>query len=82
MYSIPLITNFFNQFSKAKYSLELDLQARYQQEWDIEEDIMNTTSVTKQGSFEFSVILFGLMNALTTFYMMMNHSFKGILISL
>lgn len=66
-YVIPLIANLFDQLGKAKYFTKLDLRWEYYQVWIAEGDEPKTTCVTRYGSFEFLVILFGFTNAPATF---------------
>ena len=71
-YPVPLIQDLFEKLSKAVYFTKLDLRSGYWQERIDEGDEPKTTCVTWYGFYEFLVILFGLINALATFYNLMN----------
>lgn len=60
-YTIPLVVDLFDGLSKAKYFTKIDLRSRH---WQVR---IKTICVTRYGSYEFSVVPFGLTNALATF---------------
>ena len=74
-YPILLITDLFNQLSRVRYFTKLDLRSGYYQVRIAEGDESKTTCVTRYGSYEFLVMPFGLINAPTTFCMLMNKIF-------
>ncbi|XP_059598999.1 transposon Ty3-I Gag-Pol polyprotein [Vitis vinifera] len=71
-YPIPLAVELFDRLSKASYFTKLDLRSGYWQVRIAVGDEGKTTCVTRYGSYEFLVMLFGLKNAPATFYNLMN----------
>ncbi|KAH9706417.1 Endonuclease [Citrus sinensis] len=71
-YLIPLIADLFDQLGSARYFTKLDLRSEYYQVRIAKGDEPKTTCVTRYGSFEFLVMLFGLINAPATFCTLMN----------
>ena len=71
-YPIPLAAELFDRLSKAEYFTKLNLRSGYWQVRVAEGDEAKTTCVTRYGSFEFLVMLFGLTNAPATFCNLMN----------
>ena len=59
----------------AKFFSKIDLRSRYHQMKIRTEDIPKTTFVTRYGQYEFTVVCFGLINALAYFMNMMNKVF-------
>ena len=71
-YPIPLVADCFDQLSKATVFTKLDLRSGYWQVRIAEGDESKTTCVTRYGTYEFVVMLFGLTNAPATFCTLMN----------
>ncbi|KAL0413713.1 UNVERIFIED_CONTAM: RNA-directed DNA polymerase [Sesamum radiatum] len=59
---IPLVADYFDCLSRAKYFTKKDLRSSYWQVRIKEGDEAKTTVVTRYGPFKFLVILFGLTN--------------------
>ncbi|XP_016647203.1 PREDICTED: RNA-directed DNA polymerase homolog [Prunus mume] len=71
-YHVPNTADLFDRLSKATYFTTLDLHSGYWQVRIVEGDKPKTACVTKYGSYEFLVMLFGLTNSPATFYNLMN----------
>jgi hypothetical protein len=78
-YPLPLATNYFDKLAKVKVFSKLDLRQGYYQMRIVEGDEVKTTCVTRYGSFDFLVMPFGLCNAPTSFYTLMNDVFRPFL---
>ena len=65
----------FDQFKGVRVYSKIDLRPGYHQLRVREADIPKTTFMTRYGNFEFIVMPFGLMNALTTFMDLMHRVF-------
>ena len=77
-YLLPLISDVFDQLGGAKYFTKLDLRSGYYQVRIAEGDQPKTACVTRYGSFQFTVMPFGLMNAPATFCTLMNEVFRDL----
>lgn len=76
---MPLQEDLFDSLSGSKYFSKVDLRQGYYQIRLAEGDEHLTTMRTRFGSYEFIMMQFGLMNAPTTFMMLMNHIFYDML---
>ena len=75
-YPLPRIDDFFNQLRGARVYSKIDLRTGYHQLRVKEVDIPKTTVRTRYGHFEFTVMLFGLTNALAAFMDLMHRVFQ------
>ena len=74
-YPLPLISQLINKFKSSQYFMKIDLQWRYNNVHIKEGDEWKTVFICHHGSFELTVMFFGLCNSPTTFQMMMNKLF-------
>jgi hypothetical protein len=74
-YSLPRIDDLFNQLRDACVFSKIDLQSGYHQLKVRECDILKTAFILRYGLHEFTVMSFGLTNALAYFMYMMNKVF-------
>jgi hypothetical protein len=75
-YPLPKIDDLFDQLKGARIFSKIDVRSGYQQVWIKEEDMSKTTLRTRYGHYEFTVVPFGLSNALTVFMCRMNGLFR------
>ena len=74
-YPLPRIDDLLDQLRNAKFFSKIDLRSWYHQMKIKTEDIPKTAFVTRYGQYEFTVVSFGLTNALAYFMNMMNKVF-------
>jgi hypothetical protein len=74
-YPLPPIDILFDQLAGAQVFSKIDLRSGYHQIKIRAKDIPKTTFTTTYGLFEYLVMSFGLMNALTHFLYLMNSIF-------
>jgi hypothetical protein len=74
-YPLPRIDDLFDQLTGAKILSKIDLRLGYHQIKIRSEDIPKTTFTTRYGSYEYTVMSFGLTNAPSTFMHLMNYVF-------
>jgi hypothetical protein len=72
MYPLPRIDDLFDQLCGACVFSKIDLQSGYHQLKIQECDILKTAFVLRYGLYEYTVMSFGLTNALAYFMYLMN----------
>ena len=75
MYPLPHIEDLFNQMRGARVFSKMHLRSSYHQMKIRPSDIPKTTFSTRYGLYEFTVMSFGLTNALAYFMNLMNKVF-------
>ena len=78
-YPLPNINDLFDQLKGAKVFSKIDLRSGYFQLKIREQDIPKTAFTTRYGLYEYTVMSFGLTNALTYFYDYDEQSVHGVL---
>jgi hypothetical protein len=78
-YPFSCIDILFDQLAGAQVFSKIDLRSGYHQIKIRAEDIHKTTFTTRYGIFEYLIMSFGLMNALTHFMYLMNSVFMPML---
>src|SRR3954466_2463362 len=78
-YPLPVINDLFDQLEGACVFSKIDLRSGYHQLKIREGDIPKTTFTTRYGLYEYTVMSFGLTNALAYFMNMMNKVFMEFL---
>jgi hypothetical protein len=71
-YPLPRIEDLFDQMSGVRVFSKIDLKSGYHQMEIKPSNILNTTLSTRYGLYEFTVMSFGLTNALAYFMNLMN----------
>jgi hypothetical protein len=74
-YPLPRIDDLFDQLKGACIFLKIDLRSRYHQLKIRATDIAKTAFITRYGLYEYTVMSFGLTNALAYFMYLMNKVF-------
>ena len=75
-YPLPRIDDLFDQLRGARVYFKIDLHTGYHQLRVRETDIPKTAFRTRYGHFEFTVMSFGLTNALAAFMDLMHRVFQ------
>jgi hypothetical protein len=75
-YVLPRIDNLFDQMKGETMFLKIELRSLYHQLWIKVEKIPKTAFKTRLGHYAFTVLPFGLTNALGVFMILMNGVFR------
>jgi hypothetical protein len=78
-FHFPRMDDLFDQLKDAKIFSKIDLKSGYHQVRIKEEDINKITFGKRYGHYEFTVVPFGLINALVVFMCLMNAIFRNYL---
>jgi len=78
-YPLPLISNIVENTGMKKIFTKMDLRWGYNNVWIKEEDEWKTAFTTPKGSFEPTVMFFGLTNSPATFQVMMNELLRDLI---
>lgn len=78
-YPLPLIDDLIAQTHHAKIFSKIDLRQAYHQVRIVDEDVSKTAFRTRYGSYEFTVVPFGLCNAPATFQRFIQNTLAGLL---
>jgi hypothetical protein len=78
-YPLPRIEDLFDQLRGASVFSKIDLRSGYHQLRIWPSDIPKTTFITKYGLYEYTIMSFGLTNALAFFMNLMNSAFMDYL---
>jgi len=78
-YLLPLISDIIKNIGTKKIFMKIDLRWGYNNIRIKEEDGWKTAFTTSEGSFEHTVMFFGLMNLLATFQTMMNELLRDLI---
>ena len=74
-YPLPRINDLFDQLAGATVFSKMDMRSGYHQIKIQKEDVPKTAFTTRDGLYEYTVMSFGLTNALATFMRLMNSVF-------
>ncbi|GJV14989.1 retrovirus-related pol polyprotein from transposon TNT 1-94 [Tanacetum coccineum] len=78
-YPLPRIDDLFDQFQGSQYFSKIDLRSGYHQRRVYKDDIPKTAFRTRYGHFEFTILPFGLTNALAVFMDLMNRFLRHVI---
>jgi hypothetical protein len=78
-YPLSMIDDLFDQLKGEKIFSKIDLRLGYHQVRIKDEDVKKTAFRTRYGHYEFTVVPFGLSNALAIFMFLMNGVFRDYL---
>jgi len=78
-YPLPLISDVLENIGMKKVFTKMDLRWEYNNVWIKEGDEWKVAFTTLEGSFEPTVMFFGLTNSLVTFQVMMNKLLRDLI---